>query len=139
MTSTASWQLQEALYAALTSDTGLTTLLGGAKVYDLAPRSAKLPYITIGMTQERDWSTSSEEGGEHTITLHIWTENQGRKQTAQIMATVQEALKTTTLSLADHHLINLTYEFSEIRRDPDGEVLHGLIRYRAITEPKTTP
>ena len=139
MTSTANWQLQEALYAALSTSTSLISLLGGNKIYDLPQRGTKPPYITIGMTQERDWSTSSEEGGEHTVTLHVWTENHGRQQTAEIMAVVRDVLKATSLNLTDHTLVNMAYEFSEIRRDREGEGLHGLVRYRMITEPTPTP
>ena len=46
------------------------------------PGAPSRPYITIGMTQERDWSTSTEEGCEHVVTLHCWTENNGRRQLA---------------------------------------------------------
>jgi hypothetical protein len=34
-----------------------------------------------------------------------------------------------------HSLINLRHQHSEVRRDPDGETLHGLARFRAVTEP----
>ena len=35
----------------------------------------------------------------------------------------------------DHHLVNLRHEFSEARLDPDGDTFHGIVRYRAVTEP----
>lgn len=134
MPQSANWELQEALYGALVGDAGLTSLLGGSKVYDLAPRRTKPPYITIGMTQERDWSTSTEEGCEHVVTLHCWTENNGRRQADEILQTVKQIMAGASLPMSNHQLINLVYEFSEIRRDPDGETLHGLVRYRIVTE-----
>lgn len=135
MNQSANWQLQEALYASLSASTPLITLLGGAKIYDLTPRRTKPPYITIGMTQERDWSTSTEEGSEHIVTLHSWTENRGRKQADELQEAIKSVIANAAFTMPTHQLINLSYEFSEIRRDPDGEILHGLIRYRIITEP----
>jgi hypothetical protein len=39
------------------------------------------------------------------------------------------------LTLVDHDLVNLRHEFSEARPDPDGDTYHGIVRYRAVTEP----
>jgi len=36
--------------------------------------------------------------------------------------------------LSGHRLINLRHEFSEARRDSDGETFHGIARFRAVTE-----
>jgi hypothetical protein len=40
-----------------------------------------------------------------------------------------------TLPLSDHDLVNLRHEFAEVRLDPDGDTFHGIVRYRAVTEP----
>jgi len=137
MIQSANWQLQEAVYSALASDPALTSLLGGTKIYDFTPQRTKPPYITIGMSQERDWSTSTEEGREHIVTLHSWSDNRGRAKADLILETIKEIMTTASLSLANHELINLVYEFSEIRRDRDGDSLHGLARYRITTEPNS--
>lgn len=136
MPETANWQLQQSIYQNLTEDTSLLSLLGAAKVYDFVPQRTRPPYITIGMSLEQDWSTSTESGREHIVTLHSWTENRGQKQARQIMAQIQTVMSEVSLSLPNHNLINLTFEFNELRRDPDGETLHGLTRYRIKTEPK---
>jgi hypothetical protein len=39
------------------------------------------------------------------------------------------------VTLVDHELVNLRHEFSEARPDPDGDTFHGIVRYRAVTEP----
>lgn len=136
MPETANWELQQSIYQNLTEDTSLLSLLGAAKVYDFVPQRTRPPYITIGMSLEQDWSTSTESGREHIVTLHSWTENRGQKQARQIMAQIQTIMSEVPLSLPNHNLINLTFEFNELRRDPDGETLHGLTRYRIKTEPK---
>lgn len=136
MTENANWELQQSIYQTLSSDTALSALLGGAKIYDYVPQRTRPPYITIGMSMEQDWSTSTENGREHIITLHSWTENRGQKQARQIITEIQKIMTQASLSMTGHNLINLVFEFNELRRDPDGETLHGLTRYRIKTEPK---
>lgn len=131
----ASWDLQKNIYETLSSDTTITALLGGAHIYDRVPRHVVPPYITLGQSVARDWSTGTEEGHEHILTLHIWSQVNGKKQTFEIISALRDALHDTDLQLTDHHLINLRHEFSDARVEADGEHMHGIIRYRAVTEP----
>lgn len=135
MNETANGELQEAIYLALSTDAGLSAQLGGAKIYDLVPRTSKRPYVTIGISQEYDWSTSTEAGSRHIVTLHCWTDNQGRRQADRIIQAIRAIIEQTEFALTNHYLINQQFEFSDIRRDPDGQSIHGIIRYRMVTEP----
>jgi hypothetical protein len=83
----------------------------------------------------RDWSTGTEDGAEHELTLHVWSRAGGKKQVQEIMESVKAVLHDKPLLLEDHYLINLRYAFSEARLDPDGDTFHGIVRYRAVTEP----
>lgn len=129
------WALQQSIYEALTDDAALLALLGGPRIYDDVPQSADFPYLTIGQSLVRDWSTGSEEGDEHTLTVHVWSRESGRKQTHAIIGLLREALHDRPLTLDGHRLVNLRHEFSDARREPDGDTYHGLVRYRAVTEP----
>src|SRR5262245_39109584 len=133
--SSASWSLQQSVFAALTADSALTSLLGGARIYDDVPQGTGLPYLTLGQSTERDWSTGTEDGNEHILTLHVWSNARGKKQAHDIIAAVRSALHDQPLTLTGHRLVNLRHEFSEARRDPDGEAIHGIARFRAVTEP----
>jgi hypothetical protein len=135
MAEVASWALQRAVYQALAGSSDLTTLLEGARVYDDAPQAAAFPFITLGQSVIRDWSTGTEDGAEHSLTLHVWSRGGGKKQTLEIVEAIKDVLHDQPLLLADHHLINLRHEFSEARLDPDGDTFHGIVRYRAVTEP----
>ncbi len=132
---TASFALQKAIHAALTTNAALLALLGGPRVYDDVPRGAPFPYVTFAQSTERDWSTGSEEGGEHIVTLHVWSRAAGSKEAQEIIGAVRAALHDQALALTGHRLVNLRREFSEVRRDADGETTHGLVRLRAVTEP----
>ena len=136
MPEVASWSLQRGVYQALAGSVDLTTLLGGVRVYDDAPQAAPYPFITLGQSVVRDWSTGTEDGAEHDLTLHVWSRSGGKKQVHQIIEAIRTVLHDQPLTLADHHLVNLRHELSEARLDPDGDTFHGIVRYRAVTEPK---
>lgn len=135
MAEAATWALQRSVYQALAGSTDLTTLLGGARIYDDAPQGATFPFVTLGQSVIRDWSTGTEDGAEHDLTLHVWSRSGGKKQVHQIIEAIRTVLHDQPLTLADHHLVNLRHELSEARFDPDGDNFHGIVRYRAVTEP----
>lgn len=131
----AGFALQQALHERLVSNADLLAVLGGPRIYDDVPTRAQFPFITIGQTTERDWSTTSEEGSEHMLTLHVWSRAAGRKEASAIIAAARNALHDVNLPLDGHRLINLRHEFSDARRDTDGETFHATARFRAVTEP----
>jgi hypothetical protein len=137
--SSPAWSLQQAIFAALSADAALTALIGAGRIYDDVPQGTALPYLTLGQTTERDWSTggdaATDDGREHILTLHVWSEGRGKKQAHAIIGAIREALHDRPLALAGHRLVNLRHEFSEARRDADGHTIHGLARFRAVTEP----
>ncbi len=128
--------LQRAVYQALSSNAGLVASLGGARIYDAPPPGAPFPYVTFGQSTERDWSTGSEEGREHILTLHVWSQAHGRSEVHEIMGYLRAVLHEAPLALDGWTLVGLRHEYSELRRDADGESWRGLVRLRAVTEPE---
>ena len=135
MTANAGCSLQQGIYQALADDPQVTGLLGRTNISDNAPQNASFPYLTFGQTTERDWTTGVEDSSEHTVTLHVWSRGGGKKQTHEIIDVIRDALNAVPLTIANHTLVKLKHEFSEARHDEDGETYHGIVRYRAITEP----
>lgn len=131
----ASFALQQAVFGALTGSATIASLLGGPKVFDAVPQRTAYPYITIGQSIARDWSTASDDGHEHILTFHVWSDASGRKAIHEIMAAVRAALHDQPLTPSGYRLVNLRHELSEARREIDGETYHGITRYRAVTEP----
>jgi hypothetical protein len=131
----AGWDLQKAVYAALAADATLTTLLGGAAIHDAVPQNATFPYVVIDQTQIRDWSTGTEPGAEHMLMLHVWSRHAGKREAHEIADAIRAALGGAMLSLEEHRLVNLRHQYSELKRDEDGETQHGVLRFRAVTEP----
>lgn len=130
----ASWALQKAVHIALTSAAPLTALMGGVRVFDDVPRGTTFPYISHGESVVRDWSTSTDEGHEHSVSVHVWSQGAGRKQAHEILGLIERTLDGQALTLDGHRLISLQHEHSEVRRESDGETWRGLLRLRATTE-----
>jgi len=135
MAESAEWSLQSAICQALAGSAELTAQLGGLRVYDHPPQAAAYPFVTIGESSVFDWSTGTEDGAEHLVTLHVWSRSGGKRQAYALVEKIRELLSDQALILNDHALVNLRYQFSETRQDPDGETYHGVVRYRAVTEP----
>ena len=136
MPASASLALQSAIAGALAANPSLTALTGGSsRVFDDVPPGTPYPYLTIGQSIERDWSTGTEDGREHTLTLNVWSRAPGRLEVHTIAALVRAALHQAALTLQGHRLVNLRHEFTEARREGDGETYRALVRFRAVTEP----
>ncbi len=127
--------LQEALYDALVTSTELITALGGPYIYDEVPRGKKPLYIVFGDMTHSDWSTSTEDGTEHFITLNIWSRHKGRKEVTQISALVLSALEGLLQALSGHALVNFRHEFTETGRDKETDLFLAKMNFRGVTEP----
>ena len=135
MPTAASAALRAAVHDALAADTALAALLGGPKVYDEPPRAAAFPYVTLGETRIADFSTGTENGAEHQLTLHAWSRQGGHKEAHLIAGALLAALDDAPLALTDHTLVNFRFAVADVRREADGRTYHALVRFRAVTEP----
>jgi hypothetical protein len=127
--------LRAAIHDALVADAPLTTLLGGPKVYDEVPGATAFPYVTLGEARVADFSTGSEDGEEHQLTLHAWSRQGGHREAHVIAGALLQALDDAPLTLTDHRLINLRFAVADVRREADGRTYHAAVRFRAVTEP----
>jgi len=130
MTASTGWWIQRGIYQALANSSQL-----GARIYDHPPQVASYPFISLGQSLLHDWSTGTEDGAQHLLTLHVWSRAGGKKQVHDIIEAIKSTLHDQPLTLVDHELVHLRHEFSEARPDPDGDTYHGIVRYRAVTEP----
>jgi hypothetical protein len=128
-------ELQKAVFAALRGNAPLVALLGGPKIHDQAPANVVFPYLTFGRTSVYDWSTDTESGTEQLFSVHVWSKSQGKREALEIMEVVRTLLDDATLNLGTQHLVSMRLEFSEARFDDRLSLHHGLLRFRAVTEP----
>ena len=134
---TAAIELQSAIVSALRSSSALTSLLGGAFVYDDVPDSRRPPYVVIGPVETVDWSTATEEGEEHFIEITAWSSANGRKAAVAMAGEIRAALSALPGNLPGHALVNFTRETTRSEADPDDRHFRAVSSFRAVTEPLT--
>src|SRR5436305_13175556 len=98
-------------------------------------RRAAFPYVTLGEARVSDFSTASDAGEEHRLTLHAWSRQGGHKEAHMIAGALLQALDDAPLAPDGCHLVNLRFATADIRRESDGRTYHALVRFRAVTEP----
>lgn len=127
--------LRKAVHATLVADTALTTLTGGARIYDEPPRNAGGIYAVFGDAEALDWSTGSDRGCEQTFRLVVWAAETGSAVKAlEAGARIEALLHDAALTLAGHRLINLRATESTMARDPKTNLQKLTLVFRAVTE-----
>jgi uncharacterized protein DUF3168 len=132
MTSVQSQTLRNSINQALKASSDLAALLGGVRIYDRPPEATGFPFITLGQSALRDWSTGAEDGADQRLTVHVWSPFGGKKHMQDIIKAVRTSLSDWPLA-AGRERVTLNHEFSEARLDPEGDSFHGIIRYRATS------
>jgi hypothetical protein len=122
--------LQKAIYQTLSGDATLMGLVTG--VYDRPPQGSAFPYITLGESEGRDWSTKTTSGMEQIVSQHVWSREGGRKQASLIMERIHTLLHDAGLSVEGQTLISLRFSASSLNLENDGWTYHGILRFRAF-------
>jgi len=131
----AAWALQRAVYQTLSADENIKDIVDDPpRIFDTVPRGAAFPYIVIGDDKEKDFSTATERGSEHLITVHIWSRAPGLKQSRAAANAVIGALDGAALAIAGFTLVALRWQATDTTRESDGETIHAELRFRAVLE-----
>jgi hypothetical protein len=131
-----SFALQQAIYSVLAANTDLQALIGNPpRLFDFVPRDCDFPYVVIGDATESDWSTATEDGSEHQLTIHVWSRSTGHKEGKTIAGIIRAALSNAALSVSDATLIDIRHLATDSARQPDGQTYRASLRFRAVTEP----
>lgn len=129
------FELVAALRGALLAHVPLTALLGGAHVYDEAPRGAPASFVEFTGLETRDWSTADQAAHEHFLTLAVRTNSRSRKLAQKLADEIEVALDGALLSVDGHRLINLRVVFWTVVRSLGTQTFGASLRLRAATEP----
>ncbi len=129
----AAWQVQLAIYTALTGNPALVVLAPGG-IYDHVPgtNASSYPRITIGDDTLLDWDTDTSYGAEVTCTIHVWSTEPGREQAKMILAKIAEILHDQNLPVTGFDTVYVRREFEEVLTLQDGATRHGIARYRIV-------
>jgi hypothetical protein len=128
--------VQQAMKQALVTRPTLTSLLGGAHIYDELPRGATPPNVVFTAIETRDWSVADQKAHESFIALEIASKSRSRAQVQAIIQEIETALDSAALSVSGHNLINLRCVFISAARQKSFEYFTATMRFRAATEPQ---
>lgn len=120
------WDLQKAVFTRLSDQAW--------KVYDDVPEGVVFPYVTIGDDTTIAWDGDDWIGGNHTLTIHVWTRTAGRREGKQIMDAIDTRLNRFALTVGTANVLLCDAEFSDTFMDPDGITRHGVMRFRVMIE-----
>lgn len=87
------YEVQQKIYAALTSNEPLTSKVSG--IYDYVPEQAQMPYVTFGHINSTSDYTKTDDGEDIKFTIDIWSTAKGRKEAVQILTLVEQVLEAT--------------------------------------------
>jgi Protein of unknown function (DUF3168) len=131
----AALSLQQAMRSTLLAHAPLTTLLGGAHIFDELPRGEHPPFIAFTDIETRDWSVADQKAHEHFVTIEVTTNERSRTLAQKIAQEIETALDMANLSLVDHRLINLRCIFWSVSRRKSTDTFGATLRFRAASEP----
>lgn len=126
--------LRKAVIARLSADAAFTAALGGAKIFDEAPRGADPPYVAFSDFQTRDWSQQLSRGAEHVFALTVYSSQRGLRQALDLAQAAIDLLDEAPLALEGHALIDLRFRDVEGKREQNGRFARVNLRFRALTE-----
>lgn len=127
--------VQEAVYAALNTNSTLQNLIGNpARLYDVVPPAAIFPYVTLGDVTIREFDTKDQSGFEQVVVLHAWSRYRGRKELKQIMQAMYDALHYANVTVTNANVVVSQFQSASTVQENDGLTLHGVMRFRIVVQ-----
>jgi hypothetical protein len=133
--------LMAAVYTRLANDADIVTSVS-TRVYNYAPRDTAFPFVTFDSpigTESARISTRDTEGESNVFTVHVWSDEAGDKQCADILGHVVDAIMGTALSITGYNTpFDVALDYSDVMRDDSDAtriVFHGVARFRVEMKP----
>lgn len=123
----------DALWRMLNADAALATKVTGI-FHDRAPEGQDYDYLTIGGTTSLPWDRQAQYGMEHTVVFHAWTNSFDSFKAKEIGADIYRILHDQELAEPSLTTVILKFESSDVFKDPDEYVMHGVFRYRVVVD-----
>lgn len=97
-------------------------------VHDQPPRTAKLPYLTLGPMSAEDWSTKSFQGFRIRLMVNVFSDQRGDAQMLAIADKVTARLMSEGLSLDGFHVATIRFDGFSNLIEPGG-IRRGIVRF----------
>lgn len=138
MTYALAWPLQEALFDLINADPACTGYFDD-RIYDSPPPFSATAepeglYLTMGDEEAQDWSTGSEEGCLHVVTLNVHAPRRGFSEAKQAAGALSDAVMGSTLSLSRGRVINIRFVDARTKREEKNALRRIELRFRITLE-----
>ncbi len=126
---------QQAMFAALAASADVRALLGESpRLYDHAPPDAAFPYVVYGPAHVAPYDAKNDRGFEQIITLDIWSQYRGGKETRAIFQALYDALHRAEVALAGNGFLYAEFYSADFALEGDGLTYHAAVRFTIITQ-----
>jgi len=138
MTYALSWPLQEGVFQLLSNDAGVATLVGG-RVYDAPPppdaeADPEGIYVTIGDESAQDWSTATDHGAAHLLTIAVHAPRRGFAEAKQAAGAISDAMLGGGIAMSRGRAVQVRFVDARTRRG-EGDALRRVdMRFRITVE-----
>ena len=126
-----SWPLQQALCAALAADPVVQAEAEG-RVFDAAPHAdeggAGGPYVLIGDETVAPWSTATDRGAEHALTLSVVGPDTGFGPVKRLAGAVCDVV-LGPLAPSRGRVVNASFLGAKAQRTPTGRRIDLRLRF----------
>lgn len=129
----AQWEVQKAIYTALSSDSAFMTKIG-SRLYDEAPTNESFPYVTLGNMTEIKYNRLTNKGFEISARIDIYTKSGrlGYKPAKEILVEMNRILNQKRFNMTGFNMIQIYFETSDTERDGDKRIITA--RYTVLTQ-----
>ena len=133
-----SWPLQQGLYH-LFCENALCAQHFAHRIYDAPPPLLNETdpdgiYLTFGDEDADDWSTGSDAGAVHTVTLTINAPRRGFAEAKQAAAAVSDAVLGGNLTLSRGRVVNARFVDAKTKRTANDAMRQINLRFRITLE-----
>ena len=138
MTYALSWPLQQALFH-LFCENAICAQYFGHRIYDAPPplldeASPDGIYLTFGDEAVDDWSTGSDAGAVHLISLVVNAPRRGFSEAKQAAAAVSDAVLGGSLTPSRGRVVNTQFVDARTRRAENDALRQITLRFRITLE-----
>lgn len=128
--------VRRAIYDALRNDEALNAMVFG--IYDHVPQGSAYPFIALGETDCRDWSSMTCAGSEHRLVIQVWSREGGQAQCLEILERLHATLHDANLTIEGQTLVMAHFVMAQVGLDTDGVTYCGKMQFRLLLETNST-
>lgn len=127
-----SLELQGALVALFSTANGGAGVGVADRVFDSVPEGAAFPYIRVGDAHVLGDDDECEQISEVVERIHVWSRATGWPEAKAIVAKIRDALRASTITLADFNVDSVQFVQTLFLEDPDGISRHAVLEVRFL-------